>query len=487
MGKNAALRFRRVGPYWYLAELARGGMAQVFAVAVESSIGLEQIAVLKRMKADLTDEEEFQQMFLDEARLAARLEHPNIVRTLDFGLEGASPFLVMEYLAGQPLSRIVAALRKGEVELSLPLRLTIVAEVLAALDYAHGLEDFRGEPMNVVHRDVTLSNVIVTYDGRVKLVDFGIATGTLRQAETGVGVLKGKAKYMAPEQHRGEKVGQRVDLFAAGVLAYELCSLECPWGDDVVRYQDRPPVRPLAELVEDIDPAIVDWVGRALAEEPEHRWPTARAMREELDRLIGPEQGPSPMKALGAEMSRAFRVDRERVTAVLRERRAEAREAWAGMTEEERREVQTQAQPPPTLLELDAQAPEPTSVSLRPPRVDPSRPLWPLLVGATISVALGAAFLLRGAASTERAPSVAPASSATTTPTEVEMYIVATPPDAEIAVDGVAVQDNPHTARFARAGSSHVVRVQANGHRTKEVEVVAGRDHVVRVRLDATD
>lgn len=177
-----------IGKYHLLATLGRGGMAEVFLAVIQGPAGFSKLVVLKELRPELSSEPEFLSMFLDEARLAARLQHPNVVQTNEVGHEGSRHFIAMEYLDGQPLSRVLSRMRG---QLPLPLHLRVLSETLAALHYAHELRDFDGTPLAVVHRDVTPHNVFVTYDGEVKLVDFGIAKATDSSTETRTGVLKG--------------------------------------------------------------------------------------------------------------------------------------------------------------------------------------------------------------------------------------------------------------------------------------------------------
>jgi eukaryotic-like serine/threonine-protein kinase len=164
-----------------------------------------------------TDEHhvDFVMMLLDEARIAARLNHPNVIQTLDVGQEGDDYFLAMEYLDGQPVSRVLSSTSFG---LPLGMHLSLIAEALGGLHYAHELKDYDGSPLHMVHRDVTPHNIFVTYTGQVKVMDFGIAKAAGRAAETRVGVVKGKVAYMAPEQILLQPVDRRADVYAAGVI-----------------------------------------------------------------------------------------------------------------------------------------------------------------------------------------------------------------------------------------------------------------------------
>src|ERR1700761_3781049 len=209
-----------LGKYRLIAELGHGGMAEVYLAVVRGPAGFNKLGVIKQIRPQLAAGPGVLGMFLDEAKLAARLSHPNVVQTNEVGQEGDTHFLMMEYLDGQPLNRITQRLGKRG-GLPLHMHLQIIVDLLGGLHYAHELTDYDGTPLGVVHRDITPHNVFVTYEGQVKVVDFGIAKAMNSSSETRTGVLKGKVAYMAPEQARGERVDRRADIFSVGVLLWE--------------------------------------------------------------------------------------------------------------------------------------------------------------------------------------------------------------------------------------------------------------------------
>src|SRR5215472_7080887 len=190
----------RLGRYELIAILGHGGMADVYLAVSRGPAGFNKLIVIKRLRPDLAADPSFRDMFLDEARLAARLNHPNVVSTFEVGEEGSSIYLAMEYLEGQPLNLVVREASKKHVSLPEELYARILADALMGLHYAHKLADYDGSPLRVVHRDVSPHNIFVTYDGQVKMLDFGIAKAESKATQTEVGVLKGKVAYMAPEQ-----------------------------------------------------------------------------------------------------------------------------------------------------------------------------------------------------------------------------------------------------------------------------------------------
>src|SRR5262245_23884883 len=213
------------GDYRLIASLGRGGMAEVFLATRTGMVGFHKLVVVKRLRSDLLEEvhaARYRALLLDEARLAARLHHPNIVQTFEVGEHHGHPFMAMEYLDGQPLSSVLSKARRAARWVSTELALQIIADALAALAYAHDLADYDGSPLHIVHRDVSPQNIFWTYDGEIKLVDFGVAKFALKSMETEAGVVKGKLTYMAPEQARGAAVDRRADLFVVGILLWEL-------------------------------------------------------------------------------------------------------------------------------------------------------------------------------------------------------------------------------------------------------------------------
>src|SRR5215471_11571198 len=206
--------------YRPILQLDAGGMADVYLALASGPAGVERLAVTKRLKRDLADDEEFVAMFLEEARLATRLNHPNVVHTYEVTQQNGDWLIAMEFLAGQSLARLRKKARaSGGIPLALHLK--ILSDTLAGLEYAHRLTDFDGTPLRIVHRDVNPQNVFVGYDGQVKILDFGIAKAASSVIETRTGWLKGKLSYMAPEQVYAESVDRRADVFSVGAMLWE--------------------------------------------------------------------------------------------------------------------------------------------------------------------------------------------------------------------------------------------------------------------------
>jgi serine/threonine-protein kinase len=276
------------GRYRLLATLGRGGMADVYLGAAAGPAGFNKLVVIKKLR-DGTDDPSLVEMFLDEARLAARLNHPNIVHTYEVDETPEGYLLVMEYLEGQSLRRLSRALRKENGRVDPVLAAHLVSEMLEGLHYVHEMRDYDGSPLGIVHRDISPQNVFVTYDGTVKVLDFGIAKGALNVTDTQSGVLKGKVSYMAPEQISGAPLDRRADIFSAGVVLWELLTGEKLFKGDMMealRSVVSLPIEPPSTLIGGIPPELDRIVLTALAREPEDRFVTALAMNKALSEVV---------------------------------------------------------------------------------------------------------------------------------------------------------------------------------------------------------
>lgn len=285
------------GKFRLIAELGHGGMADVFlaVIAGPAGSGFRKLTVIKRLRANLAEDPDFISMLVDEARIAARLNHPNVVQTNEVGQVGDHYFMAMEYLDGQPLHRIQyrsaqarAAGREGGF--SEALSLVTLVDTLSGLAHAHDAVDYNGSPLQIVHRDVTPHNIFVTYEGQVKVVDFGIAKAAGRASETRQGVIKGKIRYMAPEQALGAPIDRRADIFSVGVMLWEAAAGRRLWDkmDDIailtrLASGEMPSLR---DVRPDVPEALVKMCDRALALEPADRYPTAEAFRSDLEQYL---------------------------------------------------------------------------------------------------------------------------------------------------------------------------------------------------------
>ena len=283
---------RRLGKYDVLALLALGGTAEIYLSRIGGEAGFEKYVVVKCLHDHLADDPEFVNMFLDEARLGAQLDHSNIVQTLELGEENHRYYMVMEFLAGMSLAQI-ARKAKGRVpggRIPVPLALGIVAQACAGLHYAHQRTTSSGQPLNIVHRDVSPQNLVVTFEGMVKLVDFGIAKAAVRETKTKSGTIKGKFAYMSPEQCLAQQVDRRTDVFALGTIVHELLTGRRLFkrGSTYDTYQAivAGHVPTPSSVNHELDPALDPVVMKALAYRKEERYPTAEAFGEALLKVL---------------------------------------------------------------------------------------------------------------------------------------------------------------------------------------------------------
>ncbi len=310
LSKSTIAPGRSIGKYEIVKHLATGGMAEIYLARVSTLPGLQKLVVLKRMLPDLAVRDDYVRMFLDEARIATMLDHPNIVHTFDAGVVDDKPFLAMEYLNGEPVSAVMSALSRRSERLAVEHALGVVIGVCAGLHYAHEKVGLDGRALNIVHRDVTPQNVIVTYDGGVKLVDFGIAKSAQRVGSTRYGTIKGKVPYMSPEQCMGEPLDRRSDVFSVGIMLYELTlskRLFVGKGDyEVLKQIVEGRVPPPRELDPGFDPALENVLMRALEKAPARRQQSARELQGELEAVARAAALPVSSLTLAQLMERCF-------------------------------------------------------------------------------------------------------------------------------------------------------------------------------------
>ncbi len=273
--------------YQVLAKLASGGMAEIFLARGEGVAGVERYCVLKRILRDRASDVQFVQMFLDEARLAAQLQHPNIAQVYDIGKLGDSYFFTMEYVHGETVRGLLH--RAVELRRQLPIGcvLTIVAGAAAGLHHAHVRVGIDGRALGIVHRDVSPSNLMVSYEGSVKLVDFGVAKASDRTHETKSGTVKGKISYLSPEQCRGRRVDRRSDLFSLGICFWEMLTAERLYRrasdfENMNAIVSESPPAPSSRRA-DIPPELDELVLRLLAKDPDARCQTADEVVEAVE------------------------------------------------------------------------------------------------------------------------------------------------------------------------------------------------------------
>lgn len=282
-----------LGPYRLIFELASGGMASIYVALAERRTGAHRIVAVKRLHPHLADDPNFRTMFLDEASIASRIRHPNVCAVFDYGEHDSTPYIVMEYIAGEPVSAIWSALPRDGSALEkwrwASLAARIVADTCEALHAAHELHSIDGQPLNVVHRDVSPENLLVTYDGVVKLCDFGIAIAEKQEHSTEAGMLKGKYAYIQPEVLRGERPDRRSDIWSLGVVLWELMTGERLFRRESALETIRAvgeALVPAPSAVTGVAPELDAVVLQALAADPNERFSTAREFGTALNSAL---------------------------------------------------------------------------------------------------------------------------------------------------------------------------------------------------------
>jgi tetratricopeptide (TPR) repeat protein len=294
--------------------IATGGVAQLFLGKITGVQGFEKLVAIKMILPHLSGEKELVNAFIDEAKLAALLTHPNIVQIHDFGLMENSYFIAMEYIFGKDLRHIFQKAREKEAPLSLDHALYITSRICAGLGYAHKLTDLQGKPQHVIHRDISPQNILISYDGEVKIVDFGIAKAAGQSSTTQHGSIKGKVAYMSPEQASGEKIDHRSDIFSAGILLYEMLTQKRMFTGDTMEILDKVRKRdfePAERAVENLPPKLYKILDRALAKDVNQRYQSCGEMQGAVEECMFELSLRPDAQGLGEYMKKLFGEEME--------------------------------------------------------------------------------------------------------------------------------------------------------------------------------
>lgn len=508
-----------VGRYRIIAELGRGGMANVYLAVAEGLGGFAKLQVVKRLKADLRDDPEMLGMFLDEARLAARLNHPNVVQTNEVGETDGQYFIAMEYLEGHTLHRICREhLHRRKAPLPLRIHLRILADMLPGLRYAHTLADFDGTPLRLVHRDVSPNNVMVTYEGLPKIVDFGVAKAVTNVNATRVGIFKGKIGYGAPEQVRCEAVDQRADVYSVGVMLWEAVAARRMWKDTteaiVLQRVLAGELPSLREIKPDAPAELVRICERALATDPAARHPDAAALKEDLEAYIAETYGVVTTEEVGEVVHDLFLADRARVRHTVELKLAEfatdprASIAVIDMSADLRGLPGSHPSraslvgPPPSSNTLIPGASGSHSLSIVAPAAPQARAgrVAAVLAAAALAGGLVAWLVARptpvvAAAPAATAPIAAapvvtaapapppPAVATPPSPATVALGITVSPAHARIFLDDEKVPGNPYETRLPADTKKHSLRATAEGFLDAEETLSLERDARIQITL----
>ncbi|MFW5878312.1 MAG: serine/threonine protein kinase, partial [Myxococcota bacterium] len=280
----------QLGKYRLLKKLASGGMGEIWLARQQGLAGFDRLAVVKKILEHLSKSRKFVEMFLDEARLAAQLSHPHIVQIFDLGKDGDIYYIAMEYVHGENLRMVNRTASRSGRPAPPPIVARVISQACEALHYAHTRTDDTGTPLGIVHRDVSPQNLLLSYEGQIKVVDFGIAKAVGRMTETKTGDLKGKTVYMSPEQIRGGVIDARTDVFAMGIVLWELVTGRRLYNQetDFLVMQaicDEPPPSP-REVRRDVPEELEEVVLTALQKKPQDRFQSANEMHMALERYL---------------------------------------------------------------------------------------------------------------------------------------------------------------------------------------------------------
>jgi len=470
------------GKYYLIDRIGQGGMAEVFRALPlrpgRDPSSADDVLVIKRILPHIAENEDFVDMFADEAKITAALRHPNVVRVFDFGRVHTDSYLAMEYVDGKDLRNVLRRLANRERFLDLALCAAVAHEVCQGLHYAHTLINDEGVPYDVVHRDVSPANVLLGYDGQIKLTDFGVAKASSNVNRTKSGIFKGKFDYMSPEQAEGLPIDQRADVFAAGIVLFEMitCRRLFKAESEIATLQKIRDARipSIRHYRPGVAPELEQITLRALSREPADRFGSAAEMAEALREFLAPttleEARERISELVRTDFAEERAAERQRLSAALNQMpvtsspRLDA--SWDGGT--------------PSIMAMDGDAP--------PPRDN----LRSALTGAAVMVGVLAVFAAIGGgvyavqpAWFEGLSTVAGPQGLSAEPqvrTGVEMILQ---PPARVTIDGVERGNGTHVVVEDLEPGTHVLEVAASGYRTHEAEfdVQEGRLAPMMIRL----
>jgi serine/threonine protein kinase len=311
------------GEYKILKKIATGGMAEVFLAKRIGMKGFEKLLAIKRIHPQFSENEEFIAMFIDEAKLAAKLNHRNIVQIYDFGSQQDSYYIAMEYIFGKDLRSIMKKSKDRGEHLPLAQCAYIITEAAKGLEYAHTLKDHFGRPLQIIHRDISPQNILLSYEGEVMLADFGIAKAASKSTETRAGVLKGKILYMSPEQAWGKTIDRRSDLYSLGVVLYEMATNRKIFDADsefsMLEKVRNAEVEFPSDIFENLPKNFLHIIKKALEKNPENRYQSAHEMRVDLENYLLTTQERLNEKIIADYLKRLFKDEIEEERKILTE------------------------------------------------------------------------------------------------------------------------------------------------------------------------
>lgn len=471
---STATTQRQTGQLRYRSILAlgQGGMAEVLLSIGRGPGGFNKLVVLKTLRREFIADADMRKMFLDEARLSARLNHPNVVQVHEV-IDSALPCIVMEYLEGQAMSTII---HEAGDRFTLPLQLKVISEALAGLHYSHELKGYDGTPLNIVHRDISPQNVFVTYDGVVKVVDFGIAKASDSGTHTQAGIIKGKISYMPREQLLGKGVDRRADIYAIGCMLWRAAAGAKLWqgvadGDVMLALVDGRIPKPSERRP--VSPELERIVMTSLALEPGGRYSTALELKLAIDRFLSRTYPEATLDKLRELL----------VTVFERQREVRSKHIHMALTA-----PLSEPPPPPATPSDEFQTVvQDTRLVAKTFEVERRKTIaWTaaIALAAVIVVLLGVIALLRwrgGPSDTSHATSNL--ATAPGIPTQVRIRVGVTPLNATIIVDGTIVLGNPALLMVPIDDREHEIQSHASGYESNNRRIRFERDTNIEVAL----
>lgn len=446
-----------VGRYKLLAKLATGGMAEIWLADQAGPKGFQKLVVVKRILESFCADEEFVSMFLDEARIAAQLNHPNVVQIFDLGERAGAYYIAMEYLAGENLSKVMRASLRKQRPLPLTLGAKIVSLAAAGLGHAHAKRSADGTPLNVVHRDVSPQNLLVTLEGNVKVVDFGVARAANRATQTMDGQIKGKIAYMSPEQAAGQPLDARSDVFSLGIILFEVATGSRFFGERDMSailgtLCGADPLPRARELRPDVPAELDALISTALSRRPEKRFANGSALHEALEEWLHRQPEPAGPAQLAEHLKHVFQDELDKRSELIEAARA-GQLTPSGLRK--------------SLARGDTDATMPGGTSKVSPGRKRKTPLWVAIAAGAALVLVGAGFRL--AARVSRGPEVPAVVELPLRPPPAPrpavLRIETEPAGAAVSVDGVPRGVAPVELEGAAVGE-HLIEASLAGHKT---------------------
>ncbi len=509
------------GAYQPIAHIGGGATADVSLAKKVGSSDAAGLCVIKRLKHGADADADLVTQLTEEAKLCTRLDHPNIVKTLGTGTNADGPFIVLEYLDGQTLARIRSRCARRAGGMPRAIALDIVMNVARALAYAHELKDDAGKPLKIVHRDVSPENVIVTYDGTTKLIDFSVAVvGPSTKSRTNA--TKGNIAYMAPEQAKSAlNLDARADVFAVGLVLWELLAGRRVWeglseADVLAKLAEEAPMPALRSVVPDIPEALDAICAQALAKIRDDRFDSAEDLRAAIEKATKTLNLKTTPGEIAEFMTSLFDDERAKMRSIVEEALASNAELSGALPRVRPRPPQSSGhqfvdvETDPKLWAA-ARSPESDPALASAPRPAPPRIVevvrieekpsrdsrFTLLVGGAVLVAIAVVAILaltsdKHAAKGEEPrpiptatarPSATVAESAYVEPEEITIEISVMPRTATIFVDGVKKTSNPYRAKVVSGKFMHEIRAEADGHEPREMKFPFDRDRTVEIVL----